>query len=56
MLVHNILPLRGRLASLGGVADGACGYCGGWEDVAHFFQHCPESPPALTSGTVFMLK
>ncbi len=40
MLLHNILPLRGRLASPGAVADGSCAHCGGGEDVSHFFQHC----------------
>jgi hypothetical protein len=41
MLVHNFLPLRGRLASLGAVADRACAHCGGCEDVTHFFKYCP---------------
>jgi hypothetical protein len=42
MLVHKILPLRGRLASLEAVADGACARCGGCEDVPHFLQCCPR--------------
>jgi hypothetical protein len=39
-LVHNILPLRGRLASMGVAAGGACPHCGQLEDVGHFFQRC----------------
>jgi hypothetical protein len=38
MLLHNILPLRGRLAGFGLEAGGPCG---GLEDVQHFFQRCP---------------
>jgi hypothetical protein len=38
MLLHNILPLRGRLVEFG---LEACGPCGGLEDVQHFFQRCP---------------
>jgi hypothetical protein len=41
-LLHNILPLRGRLATLGSAADGACPHCGESEDVVHFFQRCPR--------------
>jgi hypothetical protein len=41
MLLHNILPLRGRLAGFGMVADGLCGHCGGLEYVQHFSQCCP---------------
>ncbi len=41
-LLHNILPLRGRLAMLGAAADGACPHCGESEDVVHFFQRCPR--------------
>jgi hypothetical protein len=40
MLVHNILPLRSRLAGFGFEA-GACGHCGGLEDMQHFFQRYP---------------
>jgi hypothetical protein len=40
MLVHNILPLRGRLAGFG-LEAGTCGHCGGLEDMQHFFQRCP---------------
>jgi hypothetical protein len=40
MLLHNILPLWGRLAGFG-LEAGACGHCGGLEDVQHFFQRCP---------------
>jgi hypothetical protein len=43
MLVHNILPLKGRLSSMGAVADGACAHCGDIEDVVHFFQRCPPA-------------
>ncbi len=39
MLLHNNLPLWGRLAGFG-LEAGACGHCGGLEDVQHFFQHC----------------
>ena len=39
-LLHNILPLRGRLASFGAAADGACPHCGEPEEVEHFFQRC----------------
>ncbi len=39
-LLHNILPLRGRLASIGAAADGACPHCGDLEEVEHFFQRC----------------
>jgi hypothetical protein len=39
-LLHNILPLRGRLASLGATVDGACPHCGEPEEVEHFFQRC----------------
>jgi hypothetical protein len=42
LLVHYILPLRGRLASMGAAADGTCAHCWVGEDVAHFFQHCPR--------------
>ncbi len=40
MLLHTILPRRGRLASLGAVVDGPCANCGGCEDVPHFLQCC----------------
>ncbi len=40
MLLHNILPLRGRLAGFG-LEAGTCGHCGGLEDMQHFFQRCP---------------
>jgi hypothetical protein len=40
-LLHNVLSLRGRLASLGMVADGSCPHCGALESPAHFFQQCP---------------
>ncbi len=40
MLVHNILPLRGRLAGFG-LEAGTCGHCGGLEDMQHFFQRFP---------------
>jgi hypothetical protein len=39
-LLHNILPLRGRLASFGAAADGACPHCWEPEEVEHFFQRC----------------
>jgi hypothetical protein len=39
MLIHNILPLRGHLASMGAAADRSCAHCGDCEDVAHIFQH-----------------
>ncbi len=41
-LLHNILPLRGRLASIGAAADGACPHCGDPEEVEHFFQCCRQ--------------
>ncbi len=41
-LVHKILPLRGRLASLGAVADEVCARYGGCEDMSHFLQCCPR--------------
>jgi hypothetical protein len=41
-LLHNVLPLRGRLASLGMVADGSCPHCGALETPQHFFQQCPR--------------
>jgi hypothetical protein len=40
MLILNILPVRGCLADLGAVGNGACTCCGGREDVAHFLLHC----------------
>jgi hypothetical protein len=39
-LLHNILPLRGRMASFGAAADGACPHCGEPEEAEHFFQRC----------------
>jgi hypothetical protein len=33
ILLHNILPLKGRLASLREVAEGLCSHCGGCKDV-----------------------
>jgi hypothetical protein len=42
-LLHNVLPLRGHLASLGLVADGSsCPHCGALETPQHFFQQCPR--------------
>ncbi len=41
-LLQNVLPLRGRLASLGMVADGSCPHCGALESPRHFFQQCPH--------------
>jgi hypothetical protein len=41
-LLHNVLPLRGRLATLGMVADGSCPHCGALETPRHFFQQCPR--------------
>jgi hypothetical protein len=40
-LLHNVLPLKGRLDSLGIVADGSCPHCGVLETPRHFFQQCP---------------
>ncbi len=40
MLIHNILPVRGCLADLGVVGNGACTHFGGREDLAHFLLHC----------------
>ncbi len=42
MLLRNILSLKGRLASIGTVVDGACPHCGGHEDMAHIFRCCPR--------------
>jgi hypothetical protein len=54
MLLHNILPLRGRLARFGMAADGLCGQCGGLEDMQHFFQWCPMMAD-LWDGLYFRL-
>jgi hypothetical protein len=37
---RNILPMRGHLANLVVVANGACTHCAGRKDLAHFFFHC----------------
>jgi hypothetical protein len=42
LLIHNILPLRGRLASIGVMAEGSCPHCGALETTHHFFQLCPR--------------
>jgi hypothetical protein len=42
LLIHNILPLRGRPASIGVVAEGSCPHCGALETTRHFFQLCPR--------------
>jgi hypothetical protein len=39
-MLHNILPLKGRLASIGATADDACAHCGELEVVENFFQSC----------------
>jgi hypothetical protein len=41
ILLHNILSLKGRLASLREVVEGLCSHCGGCKDVSNFFWHCP---------------
>jgi hypothetical protein len=58
MIVHNILPLRGRLAALGTVANGACYHCEACADVAHFFQHSASTSDlwdSLKAKLVIML-
>ncbi len=42
LLIHNILPLRVRLASIGVVAEGSCPHCVDLESTRHFFQICPR--------------